>query len=302
MLRLYKNSRYLHLGSGLYIAAALLSIALGAVTGLETVKESGSPDHYSVDGYLLLVEQTVIAAFVSMMLCREFYYGTVRSKLVMGFGKGQFFIAQLLSSAVTAVELQVLFLIPFGVVTYDKAVSRFQPAVLLKTVFILLASCICITAIMCLLTCLLMRPAKAIVLSLLLLFALYMLGSFADRRLSEPETFLTVEHTVTADGSDQTQEIFHTNDSYISGSVRSVYTLIYELDPVCGIYTAAGLFNSQLFTEDDIKAAPQSNVWHGREFTLYLLGRRNVLPLITLLTAFAAAAVGTAAFRKKNIE
>lgn len=238
--------------------------------------------NYAAAGMELFVEDVIFnlfpmiefvcAFFVSLFLGAEYDYGTVRNKLMVGNTRAQIFLSKLIICMSAMLLMLAAMLIAGGVVGYILVGEFMMSAeellyVILCCVMIAAADAAIITGI----TMAMPNRAAAVVVSVLLIFALWFGASYFYGALNEGE-MIYEGVTVSMDGV-QFGDLIE-NPNYVDGIQRKIYEFICDALP-----------SGQAMQINNLDF-PRIYRW----------------PLLTLAVIILSTALGYPVFRKKDIK
>lgn len=171
----------------------------------------------------------VAAVFISLFLGTEYSDGTIRNKVVIGHSRTSIYLSNLITTAVCAVVMCVIYLAVYSLVGIA-AVGSFTAGAgeLLKQVLCSLALASAFDAIFTLMALLNQNKAAAAVLCVLLAFVLLFAGSYTNNRLAEPE----FDGGYYMDETGVLQEAEETkNPRYLDGTERKIYEFANDFLP-----------------------------------------------------------------------
>ena len=164
---------------------------------------------------------TVLFAVLPCLLTgREMANGTVRNKIVSGISKPAFFMAHLLVNCIITVMLVFIYFLP-KFIFCSRFFKHFELRFLLLAIMCMCLGYILITAVGTVVSVMSDKMAVSIVVSLGLLFAVYMGYNLIERRLREP----TVE--IEASASTDEEKMSEGIDSYASTNEEE-WTEVYK--------------------------------------------------------------------------
>ena len=175
-----------------FIALAVFSFILGlTLPVLGLVNEIRYNEYKEFEDYFfffLPVFSLLISSYVSIFVGKSFDWGTVKNKITVGHSRRDIYLSFLIVSMVGTLIFIALFLIPysvFGSLVYEDMSISFKALVLvlISAVLVLLS----VTAISVALMETIGSRVISMIVSLFVVFALLLLGNYAEELLNEPE-------------------------------------------------------------------------------------------------------------------
>lgn len=181
-------------------------------------------DHYFESLPVLGILSAIV---ISLFLGSEYSEGTMRNKLIVGCTRINIYLSSVVTGAVVSTAFTAAYFIG-GLVGIPLLGAWEMPisSVLLYMLAGVLSS-IALAAIFTFIGVNCSRKAESAVITILIAFALIILGSVIYNKLQEPE--MVSEMLVTANGIEKTDP--HLNPDYVGGTLRSVMTTLLHILP-----------------------------------------------------------------------
>lgn len=171
----------------------------------------------------------VLAAGISLIVGTEYSDGTIRNKLIIGKTRAQIYFANLLTSVVPSCLVVIVHgMITFGIGYFlwgNFTIKQEQLVTALLSTFLI--TCVFSSLFVSIAMNISNKAVTAVVSLLLVLGLAYLTGSLGNALMEPKMTYDSV--TYTANSVHFGNEI--PNPAYISGSLRILYELIYDLLP-----------------------------------------------------------------------
>lgn len=274
MVRLWKSKL---LGLGILVLAGLA--VLLCVDHYRYFRESRMLDDIFF-GYVYMAG-IPIAILAGLFLGVEYGDGTIRNKLIAGYGRGTVYLANFFAvfSASLIISFSYLAVIcALGIPLFGGPKSDWRIIILVFLESILTLGAI--SAIFTMIGMLWQNKAMSAVICILLAFGLQMLTIAVDADLSHQEFYGPGVYTsgASADGEPELISLEgQPNPYYLQGTKRAVYEFLYDFNPV-----SQGLQMANLF------AKPPKHI--------------GLVPLYSLIIIFGATGGGIYLFGKKDLK
>ncbi len=254
---------------------------LGIASGVRVKEDARLDDVYVIIGFL------IYAAFLSLMIGREFSDGGFRNKIASGHTKGTVFASECI------VALSVCFILSLASVCVfllfnASAFGHILQEVLIKSAIGYIFLIISMVTMIFIVSVLISKKAAAAVFALLLVFGSYLAAYELDSALSCPEYQM---EAVLVDGMVQFNEGKIKNPDYIDSPVREKLTFAFNIIPI----GQAMEYNSMVVPLFD----PLNVIASVDEESAKTL---NTLPLYSVGTSLVLLAGAYVLFRKKDIK
>ena len=213
-----------------FIALAVFSFVLGlTLPVLGLVNEIRYDEYKEFEDYFfffLPVFSLLISSYVSIFVGKSFDWGTVKNKITVGHSRRDIYLSFLIVSMVGTLVFIALFLIPysvFGSLVYEDMSISFKALVLvlISAVFVLLS----VTAISVALMETIGSRVISMIVSLFVVFALLLIGNYAEELLNEPE--MISNSMIMVDGAFQFADSYP-NPRFLAESKRWIYEALRD--------------------------------------------------------------------------
>ena len=213
-----------------FIALAVFSFVLGlTLPVLGLVNEIRYNEYKEFEDYFfffLPVFSLMISSYVSIFVGKSFDWGTVKNKITVGHSRRDIYLSFLIVSMVGTLVFIALFLIPysvFGSLVYEDMSISFKALVfvLISAVFVLLS----VTAISVAMMETIGSRVISMIVSLFVVFALLLIGNYADELLNEPE--MISNSMIMVDGAFQFADSYP-NPRFLAESKRWIYEALRD--------------------------------------------------------------------------
>ncbi len=293
-----------------FLLAAVIAFGAGAY---ETLGYMGNfvdwkveDTHLFDDSVSAVILAFVIAVLPAMLTGREFSSGTVRSKLITGTTKTQFFMTHLLVNSIVTVIMTLLYFLP-TLISCPKYYNMFKPYMVIFAITCTALGYILISTISTVITVMNNKIIISIVAAAAVLFCFFLADKWLSNNLIQPKTIGTYETTTFRDEhgtfTESVEDGEETNPFYISGKTeRSLMWLGRKLMPLTVIENGTAVLSGHFTSIDKVRSTRQETkqdsnypVFYERNMTLFRA------PIYTLCEIAAAAALGILLFKKRNI-
>ena len=294
-----------------FLLAAVIAFGAGAY---ETLGYMGNYVDWKVeDTYLFddsvsaVILAFVIAVLPAMLTGREFSSGTVRSKLITGTTKMQFFMTHLLVNSIVTVIMTLLYFLP-TLISCPKYYNTFKPYMVILAITCTALGYILISTISTVITVMNNKIIISIVAAAAVLFCFFLADKWLSNNLIQPKNIGTYETTTYRDEhgtfTDSVWVDEETNPFYISSKTeRNLMWLGRKLMPLTVIENGTAVLSGHLTSIDKVRSTRQEAEQHADEEPVIF--ERNMTlfraPIYTLCEIAAAAALGILLFKKRNI-
>ena len=213
-----------------FIALAVFSFILGlTLPVLGLVNEIRYNEYKEFEDYFfffLPVFSLMISSYVSIFVGKSFDWGTVKNKITVGHSRRDIYLSFLIVSMVGTLVFIALFLIPysvFGSLVYEDMSISFKALVLvlISAVLVLLS----VTAISVALMETIGSRVISMIVSLFVVFALLLIGNYAEELLNEPE--MISNSMIMVDGAFQFADSYP-NPRVLAESKRWIYEALRD--------------------------------------------------------------------------
>ena len=213
-----------------FIALTVFSFILGlTLPVLGLVNEIRYNEYKEFEDYFfffLPVFSLLISSYVSIFVGKSFDWGTVKNKITVGHSRRDIYLSFLIVSMVGTLVFIALFLIPysvFGSLVYEDMSISFKALVLvlISAVLVLLS----VTAISVALMETIGSRVISMIVSLFVVFALLLIGNYAEELLNEPE--MISNSMIMVDGVFQFAESYP-NPRFLAESKRWIYEALRD--------------------------------------------------------------------------
>ena len=213
-----------------FIALAVFSFILGlTLPVLGLVNEIRYNEYKEFEDYFfffLPVFSLMISSYVSIFVGKSFDWGTVKNKITVGHSRRDIYLSFLIVSMVGTLVFISLFLIPysvFGSLVYEDMSISFKALVLvlISAVFVLLS----VTAISVALMETIGSRVISMIVSLFVVFALLLIGNYAEELLNDPE--MISNSMIMVDGAFQFADSYP-NPRFLAESKRWIYEALRD--------------------------------------------------------------------------
>ena len=213
-----------------FIALAVFSFVLGlTLPVLGLVNEIRYNEYKAFEDYFfffLPVFSLMISSYVSIFVGKSFDWGTVKNKITVGHSRRDIYLSFLIVSMVGTLVFIALFLIPysvFGSLVYEDMSISFKALVLvlISAVLVLLS----VTAISVALMETIGSRVISMIVSLFVVFALLLIGNYAEELLNEPE--MISNSMIMVDGAFQFADSYP-NPRFLAESKRWIYEALRD--------------------------------------------------------------------------
>ena len=230
MRRLLRADIYSLFLDKVFIALAVFSLILGlTLPVLGLVNEIRYNEYKEFEDYFfffLPVFSLMISSYVSIFVGKSFDWGTVKNKITVGHSRRDIYLSFLIVSMVGTLVFIALFLIPysvFGSLVYEDMSISFKALVLvlISAVLVLLS----VTAISVALMETIGSRVISMIVSLFVVFALLLIGNYAEELLNEPE--MISNSMIMVDGAFQFADSYP-NPRFLAESKRWIYEALRD--------------------------------------------------------------------------
>ena len=213
-----------------FIALAVFSFILGlTLPVLGLINEIRYNEYKEFEDYFfffLPVFSLLISSYVSIFVGKSFDWGTVKNKITVGHSRRDIYLSFLIVSMVGTLAFIALFLIPysvFGSLVYEDMSISFKALVLvlISAVFVLLS----VTAISVALMETIGSRVISMIVSLFVVFALLLIGNYAEELLNEPE--MISNSMIMVDGAFQFADSY-LNPRFLAENKRWIYEALRD--------------------------------------------------------------------------
>ena len=213
-----------------FIALAVFSFVLGlTLPVLGLVNEIRYNEYKEFEDYFfffLPVFSLMISSYVSIFVGKSFDWGTVKNKITVGHSRRDIYLSFLIVSMAGTLVFIALFLIPysvFGSLVYEDMSISFKALVLvlISAVLVLLS----VTAISVALMETIGSRVITMIVSLFVVFALLLIGNYAEELLNEPE--MISNSMIMVDGAFQFADSYP-NPRFLAESKRWIYEALRD--------------------------------------------------------------------------
>ena len=213
-----------------FIALAVFSFILGlTLPVLGLVNEIRYNEYKEFEDYFfffLPVFSLMISSYVSIFVGKSFDWGTVKNKITVGHSRRDIYLSFLIVSMVGTLVFIALFLISysvFGSLVYEDMSISFKALVLvlISAVLVLLS----VTAISVALMETIGSRVISMIVSLFVVFALLLIGNYAEELLNEPE--MISNSMIMVDGAFQFADSYP-NPRFLAESKRWIYEALRD--------------------------------------------------------------------------
>ena len=213
-----------------FIALAVFSFILGlTLPVLGLVNEIRYNEYKEFEDYFfffLPVFSLMISSYVSIFVGKSFDWGTVKNKITVGHSRRDIYLSFLIVSMVGTLVFIALFLIPysvFGSLVYEDMSISFKALVLvlISAVLVLLS----VTAISVALMETIGSRVISMIVSLFVVFALLLIGNYAEELLNEPE--MISNSMIMVDGAFQFADPYPT-PRFLAENKRWIYEALRD--------------------------------------------------------------------------
>ena len=213
-----------------FIALAVFSFVLGlTLPVLGLVNEIRYNEYKEFEDYFfffLPVFSLMISSYVSIFVGKSFDWGTVKNKITVGHSRRDIYLSFLIVSMVGTLVFIALFLIPysvFGSLVYEDMSISFKALVLvlISAVLVLLS----VTAISVALMETIGSRVISMIVSLFVVFALLLIGNYAEELLNEPE--MISNSMIMVDGAFQFADSYP-NPRFLAENKRWIYEALRD--------------------------------------------------------------------------
>ena len=213
-----------------FIALAVFSFVLGlTLPVLGLVNEIRYNEYKEFEDYFfffLPVFSLMISSYVSIFVGKSFDWGTVKNKITVGHSRRDIYLSFLIVSMVGTLVFIALFLISysvFGSLVYEDMSISFKALVLvlISAVLVLLS----VTAISVALMETIGSRVISMIVSLFVVFALLLIGNYAEELLNEPE--MISNSMIMVDGAFQFADSYP-NPRFLAESKRWIYEALRD--------------------------------------------------------------------------
>ena len=225
MRRLLRADIYSLFLDKVFIALAVFSFILGlTLPVLGLINEIRYNEYKEFEDYFfffLPVFSLMISSYVSIFVGKSFDWGTVKNKITVGHSRRDIYLSFLIVSMVGTLVFIALFLIPysvFGSLVYEDMSISFKALVLvlISAVLVLLS----VTAISVALMETIGSRVISMIVSLFVVFALLLIGNYAEELLNEPE--MISNSMIMVDGAFQFADSYP-NPRFLAENKRWIY-------------------------------------------------------------------------------
>ena len=230
MRRLLRADIYSLFLDKVFIALAVFSFILGlTLPVLGLINEIRYNEYKEFEDYFfffLPVFSLMISSYVSIFVGKSFDWGTVKNKITVGHSRRDIYLSFLIVSMVGTLVFIALFLIPysvFGSLVYEDMSISFKALVLvlISAVLVLLS----VTAISVALMETIGSRVISMIVSLFVVFALLLIGNYAEELLNEPE--MISNSMIMVDGAFQFADSYP-NPRFLTESKRWIYEALRD--------------------------------------------------------------------------
>ena len=213
-----------------FIALAVFSFILGLtlpVLGLvNEIRYNEYKEFEDCFFFFLPVFSLMISSYVSIFVGKSFDWGTVKNKITVGHSRRDIYLSFLIVSMVGTLVFIALFLIPysvFGSLVYEDMSISFKALVLvlISAVLVLLS----VTAISVALMETIGSRVISMIVSLFVVFALLLIGNYAEELLNEPE--MISNSMIMVDGAFQFADSYP-NPRFLAENKRWIYEALRD--------------------------------------------------------------------------
>ena len=213
-----------------FSALAVFSFVLGlTLPVLGLVNEIRYNEYKEFEDYFfffLPVFSLMISSYVSIFVGKSFDWGTVKNKITVGHSRRDIYLSFLIVSMVGTLVFIALFLIPysvFGSLVYEDMSISFKALVLvlISAVLVLLS----VTAISVALMETIGSRVRSMIGSLFVVFALLLIGNYAEELLNEPE--MISNSMIMVDGAFQFADSYP-NPRFLAENKRWIYEALRD--------------------------------------------------------------------------
>ena len=213
-----------------FIALAVFSFILGlTLPVLGLVNEIRYNEYKEFEDYFfffLPVFSLLISSYVSIFVGKSFDWGTVKNKITVGHSRRDIYLSFLIVSMVGTLVFIALFLISysvFGSLVYEDMSISFKALVLvlISAVLVLLS----VTAISVALMETIGSRVISMIVSLFVVFALLLIGNYAEELLNEPE--MISNSMIMVDGAFQFADSYP-NPRFLAENKRWIYEALRD--------------------------------------------------------------------------
>ena len=231
MRRLLRADIYSLFLDKVFIALAVFSFILGlTLPVLGLINEIRYNEYKEFEDYFfffLPVFSLMISSYVSIFVGKSFDWGTVKNKITVGHSRRDIYLSFLIVSMVGTLVFIALFLIPysvFGSLVYEDMSISFKALVLvlISAVLVLLS----VTAISVALMETIGSRVISMIVSLFVVFALLLIGNYAEELLNEPE--MISNSMIMVDGAFQFADSYP-NPRFLAENKRWIYEALRDV-------------------------------------------------------------------------
>ena len=314
MLRLTKVTMRLRFGSLMFAFFCIAAVIAGVMLGITTAQGEETclnPAPFSAVGICLIFS-------VCFSVGIEFSNGTVRNKLIQGYTKTQFYLVQLVTALTEALILCLCAGVPYILIGWNRFFSLFDTELLVKGLVLMAAGVLLSTAIVVFLCMSVRNTAYALIVCAGVLFMLFTVSNSLDSALTHPEYSKESGGEIEYDPETGSEtEINHwekvvPGKYYVKEPRRTVYTILWKLDPITCIRTAQDMvscrdWREQHFTVEQNKALLDKDragegkyLWDIDHLEDRLFGS-IYYPIWSGCAVLVLTGIGILIFRKRNI-
>ncbi len=299
MMKLLRAACHRYFKSRLFVICTALSLVLGLWLGIYLHQDPYVAEPHM---WIVILEQALIAIFVSLNVGTEYTHGGFRRKVVSGATRGSVFLSEL--CIVTAAVTLLFFLCAVPVAVLN---ARLIPNFPSETLFwFVVGTWLCnVSFALTVLTVAMLIPSRTIaaVVALLFLFAMLIWNDSVTSRLSQPEQWESMRYD---EETDAFVSVLHENKNYIRPPLRTFLSLVDNCLP-----------NTQfMFCTDALSACFYSDeawaqTWEGlpdqppeRRDTVASEDARTIreFPIYSSAWGVLIATAGLVLFRRKSLK
>lgn len=294
-----------------FLLAAVIAFGAGAYETLDYmgnfVDWKVEDTHLFDDPVSAVILAFVIAVLPAMLTGREFSSGTVRSKLITGTTKMQFFMTHLLVNSLLTVIVTLLYFLP-TLISCPKYYNMFKPYMVIYAIACTALGYILISTFSTVITLMNNKIIISIVAAAAVLFCFVLADKWLSNNLIQPKNIGSYETTTFRDEhgtfTDSVWVDEETNPFYISSKTeRNLMWLGRKLMPLTVIENGTAVLSGHLTSIDKVRSTRQEAEQHADEEPVIF--ERNMTlfraPIYTLCEIAAAAALGILLFKKRNV-
>lgn len=230
---LFANCRYFSKNTLFWaeiISCVLLSLWVLFANYSNKVREPMNPLYLETPFFIVYqILSIIFAAGVSLMVGTEYSDGTIRNKLVVGYTRSEIYFSTLISIVGTSVAV----IVTHGIVSYGIGYFLFGSfqfpitQIIIGIVCSLLANLVFTTLFVTIaLNC--ANKSISAVVSIFSSIIIIYVANIVGQRLIEPE--MTYNEVIISANNIQYGNLIN-NPAYVSGNIRKVFELIYDLLP-----------------------------------------------------------------------